>query len=56
MALNRHVWSNGVRNIPRRVRVRLVRQKNEDNSKMYTLVQHIPVDSFKGLVTENASK
>mmetsp|Transcript_14437 Transcript_14437/g.12709 ORF Transcript_14437/g.12709 Transcript_14437/m.12709 type:complete len:111 (+) Transcript_14437:50-382(+) len=56
-ALNRYIWSNGVRNIPRRVRVRFVRQKNNDDqkSKFYTLVQHVPVDSFKDLQTENAA-
>ncbi|CAI2383179.1 unnamed protein product [Moneuplotes crassus] len=56
-ALNRYIWSNGVRNIPRRVRVRFVRQKNNDDqkSKFYTLVQHVPVDSFKELQTENAA-
>ena len=30
--LNKFIWSNGVRNIPRRVRVRLSRKKNEDES------------------------
>ena len=30
--LNKFVWSSGVRNIPKRVRVRLDRKKNEDDS------------------------
>ena len=29
-ALNKFVWSNGIRNLPNRVRVRLLRKKNED--------------------------
>jgi large subunit ribosomal protein L31e len=43
--------------VPRRVRVRVCRKKNEDEDakeKFYSLVQHLQVDSFKGLKTENA--
>ena len=39
------------RNVPYRIRVRLHRKRNEDedsNNKFYTLVTHVPVDSFKG--------
>ena len=53
--LNKFLWSKGVRNVPTRVRVRLSRRRNEDedsNEKLYTLVQHVPVESFKGLNTE----
>merc|ERR1719161_1736417 len=45
--LNKHLWSKGVRNLPRRVRVRLARKRNEDEDakeKMYTLVQYVPVE------------
>ena len=55
--LNRHLWSHGIRNVPRRVRVRLSRQKNEDEDakeKFYTVAQHVQVDSFEKLKTENA--
>ena len=54
--LNKHLWSKGVRNVPHRVRVRLARKRNEDeeaNEKLYTLVQHVDVPTFKGLQTEN---
>mmetsp|Transcript_22121 Transcript_22121/g.49104 ORF Transcript_22121/g.49104 Transcript_22121/m.49104 type:complete len:121 (+) Transcript_22121:97-459(+) len=54
--LNKFIWSRGVRNTPTRVRVRLSRKRNDDEEakeKMFTLVQHIPVESFKGLATEN---
>eukprot|EP00445_Apocalathium_hangoei_P002185 CAMPEP_0203866490 /NCGR_PEP_ID=MMETSP0359-20131031/15982_1 /ASSEMBLY_ACC=CAM_ASM_000338 /TAXON_ID=268821 /ORGANISM="Scrippsiella Hangoei, Strain SHTV-5" /LENGTH=199 /DNA_ID=CAMNT_0050784599 /DNA_START=59 /DNA_END=655 /DNA_ORIENTATION=+ len=53
--LNKFVWSNGIRNVPTRVRVRLSRKRNEDEEakeKMFTLVQHVPVESFKNLQTE----
>merc|ERR1712227_785713 len=41
--LNKHLWSQGVRNVPFRVRVRLARMRNEDEdstNKLYTLVTH----------------
>jgi large subunit ribosomal protein L31e len=53
--LNKFVWSTGVKNTPTRVRVRLSRKRNEDEDaqeKLYTLVQLVPVSSFKGLQTE----
>jgi large subunit ribosomal protein L31e len=53
--LNQFLWSKGIRNVARRVRVRLSRKKNEDEegaSSFYTLCQHIPVESFKTLQTE----
>mmetsp|Transcript_7470 Transcript_7470/g.16282 ORF Transcript_7470/g.16282 Transcript_7470/m.16282 type:complete len:121 (-) Transcript_7470:93-455(-) len=54
--LNKFIWSTGIRHVPRRVRVRMARKRNEDEDakeKMFTLVQHVPVESFKGLQTEN---
>ena len=39
--LNKFIWSNGIRNIPRRVRVRLQKRKNEEEgakSQFFTLV------------------
>merc|ERR1719198_1005266 len=53
--LNKAIWSRGVRNVEKRVRVRLSRKRNEDEDakeKMFTLVQHVPVESFKNLQTE----
>ena len=53
--LNKFVWSKGIRNIPKRVRVRLSRKRNEDEEAehpFYTLVQHVQVPSYKGLTTE----
>ena len=28
--LNKHIWSQGVRNVPKRIRVRLERRRDED--------------------------
>merc|ERR1719347_488876 len=53
-ALNKFVWSKGIRNIPKRVRVRMSRKRNDNEDakeKMYTLVQVLEVPSFKGLQT-----
>ena len=53
--LNKQVWSNGIRNVPHRIRVRLHRKRNEDDdsaNKFYTLVTYVHVDSFKGLETK----
>merc|ERR1712098_413390 len=54
VSLNKYVWSCGVRNVPRRARVRLARRHNDDEdsaNKLYTLVSHVKVDGFKGLQT-----
>merc|ERR1719213_1570321 len=53
--LNKAIWANGVRNVPKRIRVRLSRKRNEDEDakhKMFVLVQHVPVESFKNLQIE----
>mmetsp|Transcript_32827 Transcript_32827/g.75052 ORF Transcript_32827/g.75052 Transcript_32827/m.75052 type:complete len:122 (+) Transcript_32827:64-429(+) len=57
--LNKFIWKQGIRNVPFRVRVRLSRKRNDDEDakeKLYTLVTHIDVASFKGLKTENVSE
>ena len=54
--VNKFIWKQGVRNPPKRIRVRLSRKRNEDEDaaeKLYTLVQLVEVSSFKGLQTEN---
>merc|ERR1719469_538146 len=53
--LNKAIWAQGVRNVPKRIRVRFTRKRNEDEDakeKMFTLCQHVPVGSFKNLQTE----
>merc|ERR1712133_136270 len=54
VSLNKFVWSQGVRNVPRRARIRLARRHNDDEdstNKLYTLVSHVRVEGFKGLQT-----
>ena len=54
--LNKAVWAKGIRNVPYRIRVKLSRRRNEDedsSNKLYTLVTHVPVDSFKGIVIKH---
>ncbi|CAH0395815.1 unnamed protein product [Bemisia tabaci] len=54
--LNKHVWMKGIKGVPNRIRVRLSRRRNEDEDsphKLYTLVQWVPVRTFKKLQTEN---
>ncbi len=53
--VNKFVWRKGVRNIPKRIRVRLMRKRNENQEsgeKFFTEVRLVKVRSFKGLVTE----
>jgi large subunit ribosomal protein L31e len=53
--LNEFLWSKGIRNVPFRVRVRLSRKRNEDENakeEMYTLVQYVPIDDFRGMRPE----
>lgn len=53
--LNKFVWSRGIRGVPRRVRVRIARKRNEDEDakeELFSLVtvSEVP-DGFKGLGT-----
>ena len=44
-SVNKKVWSKGIRNVPRRIRIRLSRKRNEDEEaeeRLYTLVQVSP--------------
>merc|ERR1712243_528146 len=52
--LNKHIWSQGIRNVPYRVRVRLARKRNEDEDsvhRLYTLVTYVTRTTFKGTQT-----
>merc|ERR1712200_122736 len=54
VSLNKLVGSQGVRNVPRRARIRLARRHNDDEdstNKRYTLVYYVKVDTYKGLQT-----
>ena len=44
--LNKFLWSQGIKAVPGRVRVRLARKRNDDDEateKLYTLCTHVPV-------------
>eukprot|EP01117_Protostelium_nocturnum_P004775 TRINITY_DN1731_c0_g1_i2.p1 TRINITY_DN1731_c0_g1~~TRINITY_DN1731_c0_g1_i2.p1 ORF type:complete len:109 (-),score=30.22 TRINITY_DN1731_c0_g1_i2:64-390(-) len=50
--LNKHLWSKGIKSVPKRVRVKLQRKRSEDEDaeeSFYTLVTYVPVTSFAGL-------
>nr|XP_038956084.1 60S ribosomal protein L31-like [Rattus norvegicus] len=57
--LNKAVWAKGIRNVPYHIRVRLSRNRNEDEdspNKLYTLVTYVPVTTFKNLQTVNVDE
>jgi large subunit ribosomal protein L31e len=55
--LNHFVWKEGIRDIPNKVRIRISKKKSQDEDAkepFYCLVQHVDVESFSALRTENA--
>ena len=55
--LNHYIWKNGIRDVPNKVRVRIAKKKNQDEDAkepFFCLVQHVDVEAFSGLRTENA--
>jgi len=55
--LNKHIWSSGIRSVPRRVRVRIARKRNDEEDakeELYSLVTvaEIPLEGLKGLSTK----
>ncbi|GAA0150635.1 ribosomal protein [Lithospermum erythrorhizon] len=55
--LNKYVWSRGIRSVPRRIRVRIARKRNDDEDakeELYSLVTvaEIPSEGLKGLGTK----
>ena len=54
--LNKFIWSKGVRYVPTRVRVRMHRKRNDDEDsaeKLFTLITHVSVPTFKNLQTKS---
>ena len=54
--LNKHLWSQGIRSVPNRIRIRMHRKRNEDEeagNKLFTLVTLVNCADFKGLQTKN---
>merc|ERR1712220_40446 len=59
--LNKFLWSQGIKGVPGRVRVRLSRKRNDDEEateKLYTLCTHVAVErhQYKGLQTVNVDE
>ncbi|EOD14536.1 hypothetical protein EMIHUDRAFT_446872 [Emiliania huxleyi CCMP1516] len=59
--LNKFLWSQGIKAVPGRVRVRLARKRNDDEEatdKLYTLCTHVVVErhQYKGLQTVNVDE
>merc|ERR1711939_652139 len=54
--LNGATWQLGIKSVPRRVRVRLSRKRNDDENakeKLYVVASYVPgVSNFKGLQTQ----
>jgi large subunit ribosomal protein L31e len=55
--LNKHIWSSGIRSVPRRVRVRIARKRNDEEDakeELYSLVTvaEVPAEGLKGLGTK----
>ncbi|KAI3630106.1 hypothetical protein MIR68_011541 [Amoeboaphelidium protococcarum] len=54
-SLNQAVWSNGIKNLPNRLRVQMSRKRSEEENpkeKLYVVCSFVPVTSFKGLQTQ----
>lgn len=53
--LNEAIWGHGIRNVPKRMRIKLSRKRNDAEDakeKLYTLVTYVPTVAFKGLQTK----
>ena len=55
--LNKLIWSHGIRSVPRRIRVRIARKRNDEEDakeELYSLVTvtEIPPEGLKGLGTK----
>ncbi|EGG10141.1 uncharacterized protein MELLADRAFT_74257 [Melampsora larici-populina 98AG31] len=55
-SLNAAIWNKGIRNVPRRIRVRLARQRHDDEDskeKLYTLATFVDVGLETQVVETN---
>ncbi|XP_057966982.1 large ribosomal subunit protein eL31-like [Malania oleifera] len=55
--LNKHIWSRGIQSVPRRLRVRIARKRNDDEDvkeELYSLitVAKVPPEGLGGLGTK----
>jgi len=49
--VNKAVWSKGIRNVPRRVRLSFKREKDGESNAMKTTVSFVAAEKFKGMHT-----
>eukprot|EP01029_Cantina_marsupialis_P022865 TRINITY_DN5612_c0_g1_i1.p1 TRINITY_DN5612_c0_g1~~TRINITY_DN5612_c0_g1_i1.p1 ORF type:complete len:112 (+),score=2.73 TRINITY_DN5612_c0_g1_i1:38-373(+) len=59
VGLNQMIWSQGIRNPPKRMRLRMERKRNEDEDaaqEMYVVVSHVDVPTFKGLTNQKVEE
>jgi len=57
--VNRYVWSKGIRNVPKRIRVQCSRKQTDDDEaeeELYTVVTLKEVPTFKGLLNETVAE
>jgi large subunit ribosomal protein L31e len=60
--LNSFIWSQGVKGVPTRVRVRVQRKVAESRDgagkrkRLYTVVSHVPTTNYKGLLTKKVQQ
>ncbi|KAL0464406.1 UNVERIFIED_CONTAM: 60S ribosomal protein L31 [Sesamum latifolium] len=45
--LNKHIWSRGIRSVPRRIRVRIARKRNDDEDAKEELYSLVTVAEFQ---------
>mmetsp|Transcript_2761 Transcript_2761/g.6197 ORF Transcript_2761/g.6197 Transcript_2761/m.6197 type:complete len:114 (+) Transcript_2761:218-559(+) len=54
--LNKHIWSKGIRNVPRRIRVQISRKRNDDEDATEDLYSFVTVadvpNGFRGVGTK----
>lgn len=48
--LNKHIWSQGIRNVPKRIRVRLERRRDEDEEATEKVIFFIYLFDFQLLL------
>eukprot|EP00034_Subulatomonas_tetraspora_P001384 GABW01001693.1.p1 GENE.GABW01001693.1~~GABW01001693.1.p1 ORF type:complete len:71 (-),score=31.40 GABW01001693.1:119-331(-) len=51
--VNKYVWMKGIRNVPKRIRVRMERRRSEDedDESLYTVVTLVETKNFKNMQT-----
>jgi large subunit ribosomal protein L31e len=53
--LNKQIWSQGIRNVPKRIRVRLERRRDEDEEATEKVLHHTFFLSLTDLSTSSST-